>query len=102
MTTLKAAWVTGLLILILAATAVVLVAIRRQVAEQSFWLAVIAYVLATLVAITVGRSRFGIEYALSSRYATSAIPLVIATYVLLIPGAPRGSDLPAQFLLAQP
>jgi hypothetical protein len=59
----NAAWVAGFLILILAAAAVVLVIIRRQVSEQSFWLAALAYVLATLCAITIGRSRFGVVQA---------------------------------------
>ena len=79
----------GFLVLILAAAAVLLVIVRRQVAQQSFWLAVMAYVLATLGAITIGRSGLGVDQALSPRYATLTIPLVIASYVLLIP---RGSD----------
>ena len=75
----------GFSLLVLAAAATILVIVRRQVAKQSFWLAVIAYALATLVAITIGRSGHGIQQALSSRYATLANPLVIACYVLLIP-----------------
>jgi hypothetical protein len=94
----KAAWVAGLLILILTAAAVVLVLVRRQVSQQSFWLAVIAYVLTTLGAITVGRSGFGIDQALSSRYATLTIPLVIVCYVLPIPWGTERFRLASAFL----
>jgi hypothetical protein len=86
---LKAAWVAGLLILILDAIVVLLVIVRQQVAKQSFWLAVVANAFATLGAVTMGRSGFGVDQALASRYATLTIPLVIASYVLAIP---RGSD----------
>ena len=82
-----APWVAGILMLILAVAAVVLVIVRRQVAKQSFWLAVMANAFATLVAITIGRSGFGAAQAESSRYATLTIPLVIACYVLSIPQA---------------
>jgi hypothetical protein len=79
----------GFCLLILAAASVALVIIKRQVSQQSFWLAVMAYVAATLVAITVGRSGHGVEQAVSSRYATLTIPLAIACYVASIP---RGTD----------
>ena len=79
---LTAAWIAGLLMLILAAAAIVLVILRRQGARQIFLVGRIAYVLTTLCAITIGRSGHGVDQALSSRYATLTIPLVIACYVL--------------------
>ena len=86
---LKAARVAGLAVLILAVATVPRGDSQAASLRQSFWLAVIAYVLVTLCAITIGRSGFGVNQALSSRYATLTIPLVIASYVLAIP---RGSD----------
>jgi hypothetical protein len=72
----------GALILALTAVAMVLTALKRQWREQSFWLATIAFALATLGTITAGRSGFGVSQALSSRYATVSIPLVVAIYVI--------------------
>ena len=62
--------------------AVAIIALERQWQEQSFWLATIAFTLATLGIITAGRSGFGLAQALASRYATVSIPLVVAVYVI--------------------
>ena len=74
--------VTGVLLLALVAAAVASVCIRREWKEQSFWLATTAFSLATMTAITIGRSGFGPHQGMSSRYATFSIPLVIAAYVI--------------------
>ncbi len=72
----------GVLLVALATTAVVFVLVKRQWSEQSFWLATMAFSLTTLAAVTLGRSGFGPKQALSSRYATYSIPLVVAVYVI--------------------
>ena len=72
----------GIVLLLLTATAVAIVAAKRQWLEQSFWLATAAFALATLGAITAGRSGFEASQALASRYATATIPLVVAIYVI--------------------
>lgn len=72
----------GIVLLFLAAAAVVLVFLRRKWAQHSFWLATMAFALATLGAITIGRCGLGLDKALASRYATVSIPLVIASYVI--------------------
>jgi hypothetical protein len=77
------ALVAGILVLALTMSAVIIVLIRRQWAVQSFWLATAAFVLATLAAITIGRSSYGTIQAIQSRYTTISIPLVVATYVML-------------------
>jgi ABC-2 type transport system permease protein len=75
--------VAGAMVLLFAVIAVVIVLIRRQWSTQSFWLATMAFSLATLAAITAGRSGMGVMQAItSSRYATFSIPLVAATYVI--------------------
>jgi hypothetical protein len=59
-----------------------LVIFRRQWGEQSFWLATMAFSLATLGAITAGRSGFGVAQAIASRYATLSVPRVTAISVI--------------------
>jgi hypothetical protein len=72
----------GALLIGLAIAAVVLVAMRRQWGEQSFWLAAIAFSIGTAASITIGRAGFGVHQALHSRYSTFAIPLVIGIYTI--------------------
>jgi hypothetical protein len=46
--------------------------------------AAMAFSALTMAAIMAGRVRFGIEHAVTSRYATFSVPFAIAVYVLLI------------------
>jgi hypothetical protein len=70
----------GASLCLLALALVLTVAWKRQWQELSFWLAVMAFSLATLTAIALGRSEFGQAQALSSRYATYSLSFVIAVY----------------------
>jgi hypothetical protein len=72
------ALVAGALLAVLTAAAVGFVIVKRQWKAHAFWLATMAFSLAALGAITVGRCGFGPGQAMMSRYATYAIPLVIA------------------------
>ena len=80
----RLAFAGGIVLLLAAAGAVVLVFACRQWAAQSFWLATMAFALATLGAITMGRCGYGVDYALASRYATFSIPIVIASYAIFV------------------
>ena len=73
----------GGMILILSAMAVITVLLLNRGARHSFWLAVIAWGLLVQAQITVARSGFGTGYALSSRYATFSILVLIGTYGIL-------------------
>lgn len=79
------ALIAGVIVLVLMAVAVAFVFLKRQWAEQSFWLAILAFGLANVGVTVIGRAGFGANQALSSRYATFSIPLIIATGVLLAP-----------------
>ena len=72
----------GVVLLLLAAGAAMLVLAGRQWAAQSFWLATMAFALATLGAIAVGRHGFGVDYALASRYVTFSLPIIVASYAI--------------------
>ena len=72
----------GVLLLVLTAAALAIVFFKRQWPEQSFWLATMAFTLGSLGAITAGRSGFTEAFALTSRYATASIPLVVAIYAI--------------------
>lgn len=74
----------GVALLLLAALAVAWVIRERQWQRYSFWLATMAFSLLTIMAITLGRSNFGFRQAMASRYSTLSIPLVVATYVILV------------------
>jgi len=76
-------WAGGF-ILAMAVAAVVCIAVKRQWGEQAFWLATLAFSLGILGSVTLGRSGFGFGQAFSPRYATFSIPLLVATYVVLI------------------
>lgn len=72
----------GIVVFVLAAAALILVLVKRKWSEYSFWLATMAASAATLGSITLGRSGFGSEQALSSRYVTLSIPLLVAIFML--------------------
>jgi hypothetical protein len=63
---------------------IVLLYIRGQVRENSFWLALMMYSFFTAGSILVGRAGFGQAALLWSRYTTYSIPIVISLYVLFI------------------
>ena len=53
-----------------------------RIRENAFWISLAIYSLSVLLAITIGRSRFGAEFIMWSRYNTYTIPFIIALYVL--------------------
>jgi hypothetical protein len=76
----------GLLLVFIVAAAVALVLALRQVRENAFWLALLAFSLMSLALIAAGRSGFGEEVfaqATLSRYAAFSVPGVVALYGLL-------------------
>jgi hypothetical protein len=77
------ALIVGVLLLALTVAALSFVIVRRQWQTQSFWLACLAYSLAALGAMMIGRCGFGARQAMMSRYATFSMPLVVAVYVLI-------------------
>jgi hypothetical protein len=72
----------GVLLAALAATTIVYVWRKRQWPEQSFWLALMAFSLAIMFAITIGRTGCGLQRAMASRYTLYSILLVIAVYAV--------------------
>jgi hypothetical protein len=73
----------GVIIIFLSLLAVVLVLREKAWMQHSFWLAIIAFGLLIQLQITLARSGFGINQALSSRYATCSLLIVIGTYSIL-------------------
>jgi hypothetical protein len=57
---------------------------NKRVACNSFWLSIIVFSLLSVVSIAIGRAGFGVGQALSSRYATFSLLLVIGIYSILI------------------
>jgi hypothetical protein len=80
----RRAWAlpVGAVLVLLSAAMIVVVARRRQWKEQSFWLAIMAFSAVTMTAITIGRASYGLEHAMSSRYATYPLLLVIAVFAI--------------------
>ena len=67
-------------------------AIRENRAVALPWLIVAAYSLISMAATSLGRSPFGVENAMLSRYATFSLPLVVAAVALLrVGGWPRAA-----------
>ncbi len=89
-----AALSAGVVVLTLTMAAMLLVLLHRQWREQSFWLATILFSLASIAAVTVGRSGFGAGQAVSSRYATLSIPLVVAIYAVFASRSAQKPDVP--------
>jgi hypothetical protein len=74
----------GLVIAALIVVSLFLVHRNRAVADQSFWVAIILFSLATLAAVTAGRVGLGTEQALTPRHASFSLLAVIGVYVMLV------------------
>jgi hypothetical protein len=77
------AFMGGLLLACLVLVSLLLIYKDKRLGEYSFWLSLILYSSLILVSITLGRSGFGIEQALVSRYTTFSVLVVIGVYVVL-------------------
>jgi hypothetical protein len=76
---------TGLFFVCIATGLVLMLHRHQQWKQNSFWLAVMGMSVATSLIIMLGRTGFGLQQSLSSRYSTFSIPFIVATYVLLMP-----------------
>jgi len=82
---LAAKW-GGLALLAIAAIGVAAVVRRRKLPQSAFWLAVTAFGLLTQAEVAWGRTPFGNGQALSSRYATFSLFVVVGVYGILALG----------------
>jgi hypothetical protein len=73
----------GVFLLAIAAIALALAAARRRLPQCAFWLALAAFGLAAQAEVAWGRTPFGSGQALSSRYATFSLFLVLGVYGVL-------------------
>jgi hypothetical protein len=74
----------GLVIAALIAVTLFLVYRNRAVADQSFWVALILFSLATLAAVTAARVGLGAQGALTPRHASFSLLAVIGVYAMLV------------------
>jgi hypothetical protein len=72
----------GALLLVGAATSIVLIVRRRRQYDAALWLALLAFSFAMLASIAVGRAGFGTGQALSSRYTSYSLLAVVAIGLL--------------------
>ncbi|MCE5266263.1 MAG: hypothetical protein LLG00_00050 [Planctomycetaceae bacterium] len=70
----------GILLATLTAMTLAVVGYKRQWQEQSFWLALIAFAILVLAAITLGRTGCGLDRAMNSRYTLYSLLLIIGIY----------------------
>jgi hypothetical protein len=81
--TVSVAATAGVIILAITALAKMLVLAQQSVARHSYWLAIIVFALLVALQTAAGRSGFGSEQALSSRYATFSLLIPIGVYAIL-------------------
>jgi hypothetical protein len=77
------AFVGGLLLACLVLASLLLLYKDKRLGEYSFWLSLMLYSSLILASITLGRSGFGVEQAMVSRYTTFSILAVIGVYAVL-------------------
>ena len=77
------AFAGGLLVACLAVVSLLLVYKDGKLGECSFWVSLLLYSSLVLASITLGRSGFGAEQALNSRYATFSVLAVVGVYAML-------------------
>ena len=73
----------GVVLFLLSAAVLVLVYQEHQWRRHSFWLAVLLLGLLVQVQVALGRSNYGPNQAIFSRYSTCSLLIVIAIYALL-------------------
>lgn len=76
--------VAGVILLSLAAAVVFWVYRSRDWGDYPFWIAILSFALAFMLAVMLGRSEDGVERAITSRYVNFSILLPISVYVILL------------------
>lgn len=80
----NSAFAGGLLLSCLALVSLLLIIYKdRRISEFSFWISLLLYSFCILTSITLGRSGFGVEQALESRYTSFSILAVVSVYAML-------------------
>ena len=79
----NSAFAGGLLLSCLALVSLLLIYKDRRISEFSFWISLLLYSFCILTSITLGRSGFGVEQALESRYTSFSILAVVSVYAML-------------------
>jgi len=77
------AFAGGLLLVGLALVSLFLIYKDKKFGEYSFWIALLLFSLLILASITYGRSGFGLEKALVSRYTSFSILAAVSVYAML-------------------
>jgi hypothetical protein len=78
-----AGMIVGVIVLLLIAAVVILLYQKGHWRRHSFWLAVLSYGFLIQLQITLGRSNYGLEQALSPRYSTCSLLIIIGIYAIL-------------------
>lgn len=76
------AFIYGIVSLLLFAIILCVLGIRRLIRQNRFWVSLGIYALIVLLAITLGRSSFGGQFVMWSRYNTYTIAFMLSLYVL--------------------
>jgi hypothetical protein len=77
------ATLAGFIILALYLLTFILVIKNKSIEENSFWISLILFALGSSVLCMIGRSGFGIDQAMTSRYTTFSILGVIGLYIMI-------------------
>lgn len=85
------AFASGLLLFFLAAGILVFLYRSGKLGAYSFWLALFAYSFLTVALITLGRSGFGMQSTVASKYTTLSVLAAVGVYVMLVKLALEGS-----------
>ena len=79
----NSAFAGGLLLACFALVSLLLIYKDRKLGEYSFWVCLLLYSFLILASITLGRSGFGVQQALESRYTSFCILAVVSVYAML-------------------
>jgi hypothetical protein len=80
------AFVLGIVILLFYVASFALAIKDKSIEENQLWFSLILFSLGTSVLCMIGRSGYGIEQALSSRYTTFTILGIIGVYAIIVNG----------------
>lgn len=73
----------GALLLIMYIITLSLLLVHNKTKENIVWISLVLFSLLTSIMLTFGRSGFGVEQAMSSRYTTYTLLGIIGTYIIL-------------------
>ncbi len=76
--------VAGIILISLAALSLYLILKHKCFSDNAPWIALALFSLGSTTIYTIGRSGFGVQQALSSRYATFTIFLAIGVYLIFL------------------